>query len=78
MRVRACCFNAFVDFLCELLRNVVGFRFRACCVVFVRVCFATSVLMRVLVCFVCNVPCDDIWFVFNVFNAGACVLVVFV
>ena len=37
VRVRACCFNAFVDFLCELLRNVVGFRFRACCVVCVRV-----------------------------------------
>ena len=30
-------FYTFVDFLCELLRNVVGFRFRACCVVCVRV-----------------------------------------
>ena len=62
MRVCACCFNAFVDLVCDVLRDVVGFRVRACCVVFVRVCFATSVLMRVLVCFVCNVSCDGIWF----------------
>ena len=38
VRVCACCFNAFVDFVCDVLRDVVGFRVRACCVVFVRVC----------------------------------------
>ena len=40
--------------------NAVGFRFRACCVVFVRVCFATSVLMRVLVRLVYNLSCDGV------------------
>ena len=44
--------------VCDVLRDVVGFRFRACCVVFVRVCFATSVLMRVLVRLVYNLSCD--------------------
>ena len=58
-----CCFNACVDIVCDVLRDVVGFRVRACYVVFVRVCFATSVLMSVLVCFVCKLSCDGIWFV---------------
>ena len=34
---------------------------RAFCVVFVRVCVATKLLLRVFVCFVCNVPCDGVW-----------------
>ena len=60
MRVCACCFNAFVDCVCDVLRDVVGFRVRACCVMFVRVCSATNVLMRVLVRLVYNLPCDGV------------------
>ena len=30
-------FKAFVDIVCDVLPGVVGFRVRACCVVFVRV-----------------------------------------
>ena len=37
VRVCACCFNVFVASARELLRDVVGFMFRACCAVFVRV-----------------------------------------
>ena len=42
-------FNVFVDSVCELLCDVVRFLFLACCVVFVRVCFVTSALVRVFV-----------------------------
>ena len=38
--------------------------FPCCCVVFVRVCFATSVLMRVLVRFAYNISCDGVCCVF--------------
>ena len=41
------CFNVFVDFVCDLLCGVVRCLFLACCVVFVRVCFVTNVLVRV-------------------------------
>ena len=45
-----CLENAFVEFVCGVLRAVARLLCRTCCVVFVRVCFATSVLMRVIVC----------------------------
>ena len=61
MRLRARCFTAFVVVVCDSLRYVARLLFRACCVVFVRVCFATSVLMRVFVCFVCDVLCGGVW-----------------
>ena len=75
VQVRVCCFNACVDIVCDVLREIVGFRVRACCVVFVRVCFATSVVMRVLVCVVCKLSCDGIWFVLmRVMFACVCLL----
>ena len=64
-------FKAFVDIVCDCLRGVVGFRVRACCVVFVRVlrhvcrCVCWCVLFivyRVMVydlflCILCSCVC---------------------
>ena len=47
MRVCALCFNVFVGIVCDVSRVVVRCLFLACCVVFVRVCFVTNVLVRV-------------------------------